>query len=344
MGKVELRTLYQNTSRAAAWRRLVEGVVPSLIDPINDGPLPGREESWSLATEYRVEIALSDRLFSEAERLQRQAIDWNRKRAEPALASSVEPLDDGQRHRIRSLAIGIERLGSIQLGQENADCVRQFEDARDFYKMIADRQGQAEAVLVFNIGKAYLILPSIRSLDRAADLFEESRELHAEIDHHGRAHCWGALGRVAGERFLEARMAKQSTDHLLKHINAAASSYHKALDLLPETASSDRGITHNQLGNIYGNAGDIDLSLSHHQQAIRYAEAEGDIFGAGQIRVNVAITLAKTVRLPDARAYAEAAISNFATFGDRAAAAEMQHAQELLDTINQAIADQENPS
>jgi len=138
-------------------------------------------------------------------------------------------------------------------------------------------------------------------------------------------------------------MAKQSTDQLLNHINAAASYYHQALDLFPETASSERGITHNQLGNIYQDASDIDHALRHYQQAIRYAEAEGDIISAGQRRVNVAITLAKTDRLPDARAYAEAAISNFATFGDRAAA-EIQHAQELLDAINQAIADQENPS
>jgi hypothetical protein len=43
-----LRSLYEETGRNAAWRPLVETIVPDFIDPANGGPLPGREEDESL--------------------------------------------------------------------------------------------------------------------------------------------------------------------------------------------------------------------------------------------------------------------------------------------------------
>ena len=44
-----LRTLYMDTGRAAAWRRLVEAIIPEFVDPVSAGPLPGLEEQWSTA-------------------------------------------------------------------------------------------------------------------------------------------------------------------------------------------------------------------------------------------------------------------------------------------------------
>jgi tetratricopeptide (TPR) repeat protein len=81
--------------------------------------------------------------------------------------------------------------------------------------------------------------------------------------------------------------------------------------MFPKHAITDRGIVHNQLGNICLGAGDIDRALHHYQKAIRYKEQAGDAFGAGQTRYNVAITLFEADRLADARAYAEAALANF---------------------------------
>ena len=51
-----LRTLYDHTGRRAEWARLVEEIVPDFVGP-DDLPLPGREEQWSLVTEYRVLLA-----------------------------------------------------------------------------------------------------------------------------------------------------------------------------------------------------------------------------------------------------------------------------------------------
>jgi hypothetical protein len=63
-----LRTLYSATGRGAAWRRLVNDVVPDFVAPGSDGPLAGHEDDWSLVTEYRVRLAMEERNWVEAER------------------------------------------------------------------------------------------------------------------------------------------------------------------------------------------------------------------------------------------------------------------------------------
>jgi tetratricopeptide (TPR) repeat protein len=104
---------------------------------------------------------------------------------------------------------------------------------------------------------------------------------------------------------------------------------------MPATAVTERGITHNQLGIIHRNGGDIDRALHHYQQTIRYCERAGDIFGAGRTRFNVANALLDAGRLSDARAYAEAALVNFRTFGDRAADM-IQRTDGIIGAIDQA--------
>jgi len=69
-----LRTLYQETGRSGAWRPLVEAVVSDFVDPENGGPLPGREDEWTIISDYRVSLAREDRDWTEAERLQRVCI------------------------------------------------------------------------------------------------------------------------------------------------------------------------------------------------------------------------------------------------------------------------------
>ena len=45
-----LRALYQHTGRRGEWSRLVEETTSDFFDPIDDGPLPGKEEEWNLIT------------------------------------------------------------------------------------------------------------------------------------------------------------------------------------------------------------------------------------------------------------------------------------------------------
>ena len=91
-----------------------------------------------------------------------------------------------------------------------------------------------------------------------------------------------------------------------------------------------------QLGNIYDAVGNIDRALQHYRETIRYDELAGNLHGAATTRYNVATTLANAGRLADARDYAYAALRNFETFGDRAAA-DIQKTKELIAWIEQQM-------
>jgi tetratricopeptide (TPR) repeat protein len=194
-----------------------------------------------------------------------------------------------------------------------------------------------QATCTFNLGHAYEGIADLRNLDEAERWYRKSLDLRAPDDRLGRGQCVGQLGQVAYARFKDARTAKRPVEELVRHIAEAARLYEQSLDMMPATAVTDRGAFHNQLGNIYSDAGDIDRALHHYQQDIRYCEQAGDIFGAGQTRLNVAMTLATAGRLPDARAYAEAALANFRTFGDRATDI-IQTTERMIADIDQDIA------
>jgi hypothetical protein len=121
-----LRSLYGQTGRRAEWARLVEEIVPDFVDPATDGPLPGREEEWSLVTEYRVRLEEEARQWDKAERMQRLSVEWARKRASAALAIPAESVDDKQRDAIRALAASIHELGEIQREVGQPACVESY--------------------------------------------------------------------------------------------------------------------------------------------------------------------------------------------------------------------------
>ncbi len=186
---------------------------------------------------------------------------------------------------------------------------------------------------------------------------EDYLELHDERDRQGRAQCLGQLGLVAYERFKEARAATPTPSprlraagktsagegsayspasgeggELLKHLNDALGSYQQALALLPPNAVDDLAVTHNQLGNIYKNADDLDHALPHYREAIRYSELGGDLYEAAKYRSNVALALMQARRLDDAGEYARAALRNYETYGERAAE-EIQKTKGLIEGI-----------
>jgi tetratricopeptide (TPR) repeat protein len=330
-----LRTLYEATGRRTAWRRLVDEVVPDFVDPASDGPLAGRESDWSLVTEYRIRLAMDERNWDEAERLQRVRIDWNRKRAQPALAAPPDRRDAAQRHAIRTLAVSLQLLAHIQREQGSATCAAFYREALDLGNAIGDAAVQGSSA--FNLGHAYRDIADLRDLDEAERWYRRSLDLSSPDDGLGRGRSVGQLGLVAYERFLEARTAKRSSEEIARHITEAAQLYERALDMIPATAVTERGIAHNQLGIIYRNAGDIDRALHHYRRSIQYGDKAGNIFLAGERRANVAIALRGAGRLSDARAYAEAALANFRTFGDRAADP-IQKTERMIAQINEELA------
>jgi tetratricopeptide (TPR) repeat protein len=328
-----LRNLYLDTGRNAAWRRLVETIVPDFIDPATDGPLSGREEAWSLVTQYRVRLVMDDRNWAEAERLQRVRVDWAREHARPALESARETRTDKQRHAIHRLGASVHDLAEIQRHKADPTCAGTYREAFELAEAIDD--ATAQATCAFNLGNAYGAVADLSNLDEAECWARKGLDLRQPDDALGRGKSLSQLGDIFYRRFREAPKAKRPAAEATNFLSKAAQWYEQALETLPETDITDCGIMHNQLGVIYRHAGDTARALEHYRRAIRYRERAGDLFGAGGTRFNVALTLLDADGFDDARAYAEAALANFQTFGERAAA-QIQNTERLIADIDKA--------
>jgi len=310
--------LYGHSGRRAEWKRLVEEIVSDFVDRENGGPLPGREEWWGLVTEYRVLLAGEERQWVEAERLQAGRVAWERQRAASVLARPVEELGVGEKNAIRTLAASLHELGEIRRELGKTDCVTAYSEALELAERIGERTVAAACVL--NLGHVFKDLPALRDLDQAEHWSRRSLELRDESDRLGRSQCVMQLGFVAWKRFHEARAAAgRPKAELLRYLNEAVRLYYQALDLIPEDATDYFAVVQNQLGAIYGDAGDLNRSIQHFQEAVHLSEQTGNLYGAAETRRNMAIILFKNSRREDALEYAEAALRGFESYGERAA-------------------------
>jgi tetratricopeptide (TPR) repeat protein len=303
-----LRSLCGHTGRTGEWSRLVEEVVPDFVDPATGGPLPGKEEEWSLVTEYRVSLAREARRWDEAERLQSVDVDWNRQRAAAILAKPRQEWTAPEKNAVRTLAVSLHEISEIQREQGSAKCADGYIEALSLAERIQDPQGAATCA--FNLGHAYEGLAEIRDLALAERWYRRSLE-RPEEDRMARAVCLGQLGSVARRRFLDAREADRPPEECLGHLSKAEKYYREALEMFPADAVRELATTHNQLGIIYRHAGQIDTALRHYRESIRYNEGVRDRFGAGETRFNAALALADAGRFADAREWAQSALRDF---------------------------------
>jgi tetratricopeptide (TPR) repeat protein len=245
--------------------------------------------------------------------------------------------DNHQRHSVRTLAVSVHELAQIQRENGDPSCAATYREALDLGKVLDDKT--LCAVCAFSLGLAYEQIADLRDLDLAERWYRESLDLRAPGDRLAGSRALSQLGSVALERFVRGGLAKHPAEELARYLEDAAHLSSQALEMTPETDIIGRGAVHNSLGIIYQHAGSIDRALHHFGQGIRYNEEAGDIFHAGLTRENGAITLLGVGRLDDAGAYAEAALANFRTFGDRAAA-NIQKVENLIAKISQAQAKQ----
>jgi tetratricopeptide (TPR) repeat protein len=327
-----LRVLYARTGRDGEWARLVAAVTPDFADPATGGPLPGRDDYWSIITEYRVDLAERARDWPAATTLQTALIAWNRDRTAAALAAPADGLIPLQRTQIRTLAVSLEALGHILRGQADHGCLPYYREALGLFERIGGRQ--EEANLAISLGNTYLEVPGLQDLGQAEHWYQRSLRLRPGSDQLGQARCLSSLGAVALKRFDDARAAGEAQPVLLEHLNAALGYYQQALGLAPADDHESRAIREYQLGGIYDRAGDTGQALRHYQQALRHDEARGDIYGAGQTRHNIALLLAHAGRVRDALHYARAALDNFQQTGP-GAADRARRAQELIADLQQ---------
>jgi tetratricopeptide (TPR) repeat protein len=300
-----LRHLYDHTGRRAEWARLVDEIVPDFVDPETEGPLPGKEDDWSLVTSYRVRLAEEARHWDGAERSQTILVHWHRQRATAILRKPHQTWDAEEKNAVRSLAASLHELSDIQREQGLAKCVDGYQEAFSLVQQISDTPGAA--ICAFNLGHAYEALPEIRDLAAAEHWYQRSLDMRAEEDRMGRAKSLGQLGSAAYRRFLE----KEDADGGRSHLSKAAQCYQQALSLIPGNAPRELAAIHNQLGIIYRHAGQIDTALHHYRESTRYMEAMQYRFGAGQSRRNAAIALAGARRFTDARDWAQAALRGY---------------------------------
>ena len=199
-------------------------------------------------------------------------------------------------------------------------------------QLIGDRAEEAEDA--GSLGNVYLVVSRLRDLDQAEHWFRHSLRLRDNSDRHGRARNFGSLGQVAMERFDDALTAKEAEPVLLEHLNTALRCYQQTMDLTPLDDHETRGVTENELGNIYGRAGQARQALRHYQQAIQHHEIRGNIYAAGRTRQDVAVLLANDGRIGDALQYARAALHNYEQAGP-GAADRADRARQLIAELEQ---------
>ncbi|MCP4701851.1 MAG: CHAT domain-containing protein [Gammaproteobacteria bacterium] len=353
-----LRTLYDYQGWRVEWADLVTEILPHFINPVDDGPLPECEEHWGLVNDYRVHLAQENRDYPAAERLQKRRVDWNRQLAATFLPDP--PTDGPGRYAVRTLAVSLHELGQIQRNLADPDnvetyhkastlpermiqeqmtqhvdaatsCLLAYREALALSEQIKDQE--LAALCAFNLGHVYKNLSLLRDLDQAQDWYQRSLDLRGENDLEGQGSSLNQLGFVAYKRFEQAYDAGQG-EAALEQINTALKYYQQALQRLPATAVHDLAVTHNQLGMIYDTAGELEASLSHYRESIRYKEATSNFYGMAHSQRNIALVLLNAGRHDDAREYAIAALENYQRYGTGAAQA-VKATQQLLAKIKQ---------
>jgi tetratricopeptide (TPR) repeat protein len=330
-----LRILYEHTGRYGSWVQLVNEIVPLFVDFATDGPIPGREDQWSIVSGYLVDMAQEARAWSEAERLQKAQVAWSRSRTADLLGIKPGMLKGVQQNTLRTLAIDLVLLGQIQMELGQSECVTSIEEALNLLQRIGDTP--AEAGAAFQLGHAYKDIPAIRDLNQAEKWYSRALELHSQDDKLGRGKCFGQLGYIAYARFRGLRETQQPDhDELLKYLNSAAKYYYQGLEMIPANAPNELAVSHNQLGNIYNAAGEFNRALQHYRLSVRYEEQAGNIYGAAMTRFNISLRFFEKRRFTEALLYAEEALRNYESCGP-GAAAEVEKARQLIAAIHTAM-------
>ena len=294
-----LRVLYERTGRDGEWARLVASVTPDFTDPATGGPLPGRDDEWSLITEYRVRLAWQARDWPAATALQNASIAWNRDQAAAALAAPRPASPPSSATRSATSLFPSTSSATSSSSRTILAASRTTQEALTWSSGSATARRKPSCAV--SLGNAYLMVPGLRDLDQAEHWFQRSLSLRADSDRLGRARMPRVSSAWSPWHGSTTPVPPGRPEAvLLEHLNTALRCYQQALDLTPADDHEYRAIIENQLGTIYGRAGDTRQALRHYQQSIQHDEARGDIYGAGQTRYNIALLLADDGRVGDA--------------------------------------------
>lgn len=325
-----LKRLYKETGRRAAWKRLVEEIVPEYVDLGTDRALSGREPFWSTITAYRAELAVQERGWDKAERLQKLLVNEARAVVGDLADLPPEDLSDEDRAALRNLGVSLDQLALTRMARGKVDCESLFKEAGDIYERIgADADAAYNA---FNLAKVYVDFPEVRDLAEAESLFRKSLRLQDAGHPRWRGVIAGELAIVVYERYKELREASRPAEELVEYLMEAQELCVLSLNAAPQDVWDHLAVTHNLLGLIFSESPLTDLAVGHFREAVRYAEGGADAFSAATFRYNAALALYQARRFPEARLYVESALGGFISFGN-AAAEQTRMAMELVADI-----------
>jgi tetratricopeptide (TPR) repeat protein len=332
-----LRVLYEHTGRTIEWQRLVIELTPDLTNPDTNGPLLGRDEQWAMHTPYRVRIARQGLDWPTAEKLQEAVIAWRRQEAADIFAADPYVHDGDQRNIIYNLAVSVGDLAQILREQDKSSCVASYHESMDLFHRIGNRQGQATSA--YNLGLCYEEVPDLYDLDQAEYWYERELEFRETHETRGIAQTTAQLGSVAYRRFLDSQRAGEPAEQLARHLTNAANAYEQALRLFSADDVASLGVSHHQLGVIYGETRDTDRALQHYRQAIHYEEQQDNRYSAGQSRFSAAIDLRAVGRNREALLYVRAALRDFDATGAGAATV-AGRVRQLIAVLEQEVANE----
>jgi hypothetical protein len=313
-----LRRLYSLTGRLNEWARLVTEIQYDYLDPDTAGPRPGEEDTYSIITQYLVQIAMVRNDWPEAVRLQAARTVWNRDRAAPYLDLPPDQLDHPGRERLLAFSVSEMLLSTVLRHQDDPAC---RDHARTAYD-VAERHGDPanKATTAAHLGRMYLSPPGPPDLDQADRWLRHSLDLTPEDNVIGRAVAYTSLAEVALARFRGARDDGAPAARLAALVDEARVGFRRALELAPLDSHQMRGGIHELLGELHLQVRDLPGAFRHHHQSLRHAEAAADTFRAGVIRLRIALVLHNDGRYGDALLYARASLTDLLRVGPGAAA------------------------
>ena len=157
-----------------------------------------------------------------------------------------------------------------------------------------------------------------------------------EEDRLGKGACCAELGRVAWERFGEARKANRLQVELLRFLNDARQYYLRALENDPLDDWAHFAAHNQELGHICFSQGDLGRTLPYYRESIRYYEREGATEQVAQTQFTLALSLRDANRMAAARKFTQDACTNFKKIPD-CDPEMLKRAERNLESIEQRI-------
>ena len=328
-----LGALFEGGGRIAEWQDFFDELIKECSDEAAQEPLDGRGLYWRAVVEQGVHSAKQRRRLHHAEKLQRLCLNWDREQASPYLQVAENELENPQKAVLERYALSLYRMGGVVRRQgfpePNID-----QEAVDLQERLGEKETASR--WAFELGLEYTDNSALRNLQQAERWHQCSLELKGEDDRLGKGACCAELGRVAWERFGEARKANLLQVELLRFLNDARQYYLRALENDPPDDWADLAAHNQALGHICFSQGDLGRALPYYRESIRYYEREGDTEQVAQIQFTLALSLRDANRVVEARKFAQDACANFKKIPD-CDPEMLKRAERNLESIEQRI-------